>query len=37
MSHLPSAMLIVLKKIWGHNVNTELGGGENRQFHQLLR
>ena len=37
MSHLPSAMLIVLKKIWSHNVNIELGGGENRHFDQLLR
>ena len=27
LSPLPSAMLIVLKKMWSHNVNTELGGG----------
>ena len=32
---LPSAMLIVFKKIWSHNINTELGGGgggENASF-----
>ena len=29
---LPSAMLIVLKKIWSHNVNTEPGGRESALF-----
>ena len=29
---LPSAMLIVLKKIWIHNVNTEPGGRKNASF-----
>ena len=37
---LPSAMLIVLKKIWGHNVDTKpggMGGEKMRHFYQLLR
>ena len=42
LSPLPSAMLIVLKKMWSHNVNTEpggMGGGEEKMhhFHQLWR
>ena len=37
---IPSAMLIVFRKIWSHNANTEpggMGGEKMRYFNQLLR